>query len=50
MEMWAASWARRGAESVEKQPSTSEMALATYLPIIQELWRIGEAEAVPPPA
>jgi hypothetical protein len=44
-----ASWVRRAAESVEKQPSTSEMPLAIYLPVIQELWRIGEAEAVPPP-
>jgi hypothetical protein len=41
-------WVRRAAESVEEQPSTSEMALAIYLPIIQEVWRIGEAEGVRP--
>ncbi len=45
-----ASWVRRAAESVEKQPSSSEMALAVYLPLIQEVWKIGEAEAIPPPA
>lgn len=45
-----ATWVRRAAESVERQPSTSEMPLAIYLPIVQEVWRIGEAEASPPPA
>jgi hypothetical protein len=44
-----ATWVRRAAESVERQPSTSEMPLAIYLPIVQEVWRIGEAEASPPP-